>query len=91
MNDLPLVKGKSFMPGPENVHAVVREWVEKAEHDLKNAVHTLKLRPDCPTDTVCFHADKRGASEGEVIVSTWSIRTACDKLAGPDPEGAKER
>ena len=46
------------MPGDENVYAVVREWVEKAENDLKNAAHTLKLRPDCPTDTVCFHAQQ---------------------------------
>ena len=43
------------MPGLE---LVVREWVEKAENDLKNAVHTLKLGKECPTDTVCFHAQQ---------------------------------
>lgn len=37
---------------------VVRQWVEKAENDLKNATHTLKLGRDCPTDTVCFHAQQ---------------------------------
>ena len=37
---------------------VVREWVEKADNDLKNASHTLKLGADCPTDTVCFHAQQ---------------------------------
>jgi len=38
--------------------AVVREWAEKAENDLKNAAHTLKMGSDCPTDTVCFHAQQ---------------------------------
>ncbi len=37
---------------------VVREWVEKADNDLKNAAHTLKLGKECPTDTVCFHAQQ---------------------------------
>jgi HEPN domain-containing protein len=32
--------------------------VEKAENDLKNAVHTLKPGDECPTDTVCFHAQQ---------------------------------
>jgi len=34
--------------------AVVREWISKAENDLKNAANTLKMGKDCPTDTVCF-------------------------------------
>ncbi len=33
----------------------VRQWVEKAEHDLRNAEHVLTLTEDCPTDTICFH------------------------------------
>jgi len=37
---------------------VVREWVQKAENDLKNAVKTLKMGEGCPTDTVCFHAQQ---------------------------------
>jgi HEPN domain-containing protein len=37
---------------------VVRQWVEKAEHDLRNAEHTLTLQEDCPFDTVCFHAQQ---------------------------------
>lgn len=37
----------------------VRQWVEKAEHDLVNALHTLKLTDsECPLDTVCFHAQQ---------------------------------
>ncbi len=37
---------------------VVRQWVQKAENDLTNAEHALKLGPRCPTDTVCFHAQQ---------------------------------
>ena len=40
------------MPDPEKIAIVVSEWVTKAENDLKNAVHALKLGQDCPTDTV---------------------------------------
>jgi HEPN domain-containing protein len=32
--------------------------VAKAENDLKNAAHTLKLGASCPTGTVCFHAQQ---------------------------------
>ena len=42
----------------EQVIKVVREWIEKAENDLKNAAHTLKMGKDCPTDTICFHAQQ---------------------------------
>jgi hypothetical protein len=34
----------------KDVLAVIRQWVQKAENDLKNAAHTLKLGQDCPTD-----------------------------------------
>jgi HEPN domain-containing protein len=33
----------------------VRQWVEKAEHDLRNAQYVLTLTDNCPADTVCFH------------------------------------
>jgi HEPN domain-containing protein len=46
------------MPAHENTAAIAREWMNKAENDLKNAAHTLKLGADCPTDTVCFHAQQ---------------------------------
>lgn len=46
------------MPDREKVITVVREWTEKAENDLKNAAYTLKMESDCPTDTVCFHAQQ---------------------------------
>jgi HEPN domain-containing protein len=37
---------------------VVRQYVDKAESDLITAAHTLKLRENCPTDAVCFHAQQ---------------------------------
>jgi Uncharacterized conserved protein related to C-terminal domain of eukaryotic chaperone, SACSIN len=46
------------MPERSDVLAVVHEWVVKAENDLKNAAHALKLAEGCPTDTVCFHAQQ---------------------------------
>jgi HEPN domain-containing protein len=35
---------------------VIREWLGKADNDLLTAAHTLTLGAECPTDTVCFHA-----------------------------------
>ena len=37
---------------------IVAGWVQKAENDLTNAAHALKLGKACPTDTVCFHAQQ---------------------------------
>lgn len=42
----------------ERRDAEVRRWVEKAEHDLKNAEYVLGLEEECPTDTVCFHCQQ---------------------------------
>lgn len=44
------------MPTPKAVITVLREWLAKADNDVKTAAHTLTLGEDCPTDTVCFHA-----------------------------------
>jgi len=46
------------MTVPPEMLRVLRQWVEKAEHDLINAEHTLKLKKNCPFDTVCFHAQQ---------------------------------
>jgi HEPN domain-containing protein len=46
------------MRDPKRLEQLVREWVEKAESDLVNAVHTLTLGGECPCDTVCFHAQQ---------------------------------
>ncbi|HTU92980.1 MAG TPA: HEPN domain-containing protein [Gemmataceae bacterium] len=46
------------MPVPKGVITVIREWLAKADNDLQNAAHTLTLGENCPTDTVCFHAQQ---------------------------------
>lgn len=46
------------MPRPERTIQVVGEWIQKAENDLTNAAHALKLGARCPADTVCFHAQQ---------------------------------
>jgi HEPN domain-containing protein len=38
--------------------AVVREWLVKADEDLRCAAHLLTLGADCPTDAVSFHAQQ---------------------------------
>jgi HEPN domain-containing protein len=45
------------MPENRKDMAVVWEWVEKAENDLKSAAHLLTME-NCPTDTICFHAQQ---------------------------------
>jgi len=42
----------------DKVLAIAREWTAKGDNDLKNSQHTLKLGKECPTDTVCFHAQQ---------------------------------
>ena len=42
---------------PEVIH-IVRQWLERAEEDFKNAEHTLSLKEGCPFGTVCFHAQQ---------------------------------
>jgi len=46
------------MHGNSESTIVAREWIIKAENDLKTASHTLKMGSGCPTDTVCFHAQQ---------------------------------
>lgn len=46
------------MTEPRDVTRQVRQWIEKADHDLRNAEHTLTIFDDCPFDTVCFHAQQ---------------------------------
>ncbi len=45
------------MTEPRDQVRQVQQWVEKAEHDLRNAEHTLTIcDEECLFDTVCFHA-----------------------------------
>lgn len=42
---------------PDLLHRV-RQWVDKAEEDLRAARHLLMLEEDCPCGTICFHAQQ---------------------------------
>jgi HEPN domain-containing protein/predicted nucleotidyltransferase len=57
-NGLPQEKGICLMPPPNPLVAVVREWIALAEDDLQAAVQILKMGAQCPTFTVCFHAQQ---------------------------------
>ena len=43
---------------PDEMLKVIRQWIDRAEEDLRNAEHTLTLEKDCPVGTVCFHAEQ---------------------------------
>ncbi len=46
------------MPAADDLAVIVAEWVARAEGDLKTALQTLKLKSQCPTETVAFHAQQ---------------------------------
>ncbi|MCJ7569683.1 MAG: HEPN domain-containing protein [Anaerolineales bacterium] len=46
------------MPDLDKVIAVAREWIAKAENDLKAAAYMLEMDDECPADTVGFHAQQ---------------------------------
>ncbi len=46
------------MSVPPEILSLVRQWIDKAEEDLRNAEHTLTLEEDCPYGTICFHAQQ---------------------------------
>ena len=58
-----------------DVLAVVQNWAKKADHDLRNAEHTLEMSEDCPYDTICFQTDRRQGL-------TYDIRIKRDKAGG---------
>ena len=52
---------------------LVRQWVEKAENDLKTADHTLTMGEDCPCDIVCFHAQQSVEKYLKALLTYQSI------------------
>lgn len=46
------------MPGSDDVLRVAAEWIAKTESDLRTATITLRAQRNCPTDTICFHAQQ---------------------------------
>lgn len=58
---------------PERVN-VARHWLVKAGHDLINAQHTLTLPdPECPLDTVCFHAQQCAEKSLKALLTSKQI------------------
>ena len=57
---------------PEIVH-VVRQWVEKAEGDLRGARHMLKLENNCPFHIVCFLAQQCAEKYLKALLTLQSI------------------
>jgi len=47
-----------YMQENSGVFIVAREWIVKAENDLKTSSYLLKMSKDCPLDAVCFHAQQ---------------------------------
>jgi HEPN domain-containing protein len=46
------------MSASDDVLRVVADWITKAENDLRAAALTLREQRNCPTDTICFHAQQ---------------------------------
>ncbi|MBI3322063.1 MAG: HEPN domain-containing protein [Candidatus Omnitrophica bacterium] len=43
---------------PDGRLKVVRQWIEKAEEDLRTAEHALTMGRRCPFGAICFHAQQ---------------------------------
>jgi len=61
------------MSEPPDPLKLVRQWIQKAENDLRNAEHTLKLKANCPFDTVCFHAQQCAEKYLKALLVSRSI------------------
>jgi len=46
------------MSGLPEYIPLIRQWVEKAEEDLRTAEYTLTMPENCPYGTICFHAQQ---------------------------------
>ena len=46
------------MPAPDAIIDILRQWLERADSDLKTAELALNAGEDCPTDAACFHAQQ---------------------------------
>ena len=61
------------MTVPPEILSLVRQWVEKAEEDLRTAEHTLTLENDCPYGTVCFHAQQCSEKYLKALLVLYAI------------------
>lgn len=49
-------------------------WIEKADHDLIAAQHTLELQANCPFDVICFHAQQCVEKTLKALLISRSLR-----------------
>jgi|SRR3990172_2065961 len=61
------------MSEPRDPGDTVAQWLERAEHDLRNAEHTLTLEENCPFDTVCFHAQQCAEKYLKALLVSLSV------------------
>ena len=61
------------MSASADVIALVRQWIAKAEEDLRTAEHTLTLKRRCPFATVCFHAQQCIEKYLKALLASLSI------------------
>ena len=73
------MEGKSSIRGHDKAMTVVTEWMAKAENDPKEATHLVRMA-DCPTDTVCFHAQQcfEKCLEALLVTKGTSVRKTHD-------------
>ena len=62
--------------------AVVRQWLDKAEGDLRAAVQILKMQEDCPYETVGFHAQQCAEKHLKALASSPLAAEASPALRG---------
>jgi HEPN domain-containing protein len=46
------------MPGRSGAATIARDWVAKADGDLRAAAYLLGIDKERPTDVICFHAQQ---------------------------------
>ena len=51
----------------------IRQWVAKAESDLRTAEYVLTMEKDCPTDAVCFHCQQCAEKYLKALLLSRSI------------------
>jgi HEPN domain-containing protein len=61
------------MPADEQVLSVVREWVQKAETDLKTAVLVSRAAEEGTTEAIAFHAEQCVKKYLKALLSWESI------------------
>ena len=42
----------------DEILEVLRQWIDRAEEDLRTAEYILTLEKDCPFGNICFHAEQ---------------------------------